>query len=82
MGINLQHQKRFVFHWMIYIIPLLLTQTRMKFKIRFLFLFKVGSIILTKYFEVLYGGDLIVDTTALIAFFFFWFIVDTTALIA
>ena len=37
-----------------------------EFKIRVLFLFKVGPIILTKYFEVLYGGDPIVDTTALI----------------
>ena len=31
-----------------------------------LFLFKVGCIILTKYFEVPYGGYPIVDTTALI----------------
>ena len=37
-----------------------------EFKTLCLFLFKVGCIILTKYFEVPYGGDPIVDTTALI----------------
>ena len=37
-----------------------------EFKTLCLFLFKVGCIILTKYFKVPYGGDPIVDTTALI----------------
>ena len=36
-----------------------------EFKTVYLFLFKVGYIILTKYFEVPYSGDPIVDTTAL-----------------
>ena len=36
-----------------------------EFKILCLFLFKVGCVILTKYFEVPYAGDPIVDTTAL-----------------
>ena len=36
-----------------------------EFKTLRLFLFKVGSITLTKYFEVSYVGDPILDTTAL-----------------
>ena len=36
-----------------------------EFKTVYLFLFTVSCIILTKYFEVPYGGDPIVDTTAL-----------------
>ena len=36
------------------------------FKTLCLFLFKIGCIVLTKCFEVPYGGDLIVDTTALV----------------
>ena len=64
MDTSLLHQKRFVFHWVIYSIPLLLPKMRMNLKLC-LFLFKVGCIILTKYFKVLYAGDPIVDTTAL-----------------
>ena len=64
MDTSLLHQKRFVFHWVIYSIPLLLPKMRMNLKLC-LFLFKVGCIILTKYFEVLYAGNPIVDTTAL-----------------
>ena len=64
-GYNLQHQKRLVFHWKIYSIPLLLPQMTMNLKFC-LFLFMACCIILTKYFEVPYGGDPIVDTTALI----------------
>ena len=41
-----------------------------EFKALSLFLFKVGCIILTKYFEVPYRDDPIVDTTALIGYFF------------
>ena len=41
------------------------SKTEDEFKTLCLFLFKVGCIVLTKYFEVLYAGDPIVDTTAL-----------------
>ena len=57
--------KKFVFHWQIYSIPSLFPKMKMNLKLC-LFLFKVGCIILTKYFEVPYDGEPIVYFTALI----------------